>query len=437
MTPPSRPPTLLMIAPWLPRLSETFVSGEILALRRQGVTVLAASVHQPEMTWRETELAALAAEAIPVYGPGWPRLLGDALGELFRHPESAADTLILALGDARRTPGLNGLQRMKVLWQALAGLALARRIRPARVEHLHAHMAHVPTTIAMYAARQLGIAFSFTGHAADITRDRALLAEKLERAAFVRCISFWHRRFYREIVARPDSDYPVVRCGVDTTRFAPDSGDRRTVARSVPLLILGVGRLVPKKGFDLLLKALAALSPSLPPWRCRLVGEGPELPNLIELARRFGLGGRVSFTGALANPEVAQELHRADLFILPCRTAADGDRDGIPVVLMEAMATGVCAISGDLPTIRELIHDRKHGRLVPPDDQAALARILAELLTDHRQRQELASQGRRWVEEEFSLELNTRRLLAALGTTGRTPLHPHAGCHYPPTGASP
>ncbi len=428
MTPTPRRLSLLLIAPWLPRLSETFVSRELFALRRLGLTVLAASVHRPEPAWQEPELAALAAEAVPVYGRGWPRLLADALAEFFRHPSTAAGTLALAIGDARRASTLSGRQRLKVLWQALAGLALARRVRPAGVGHLHAHMAHVPTTIAMYTARQLGIAFSFTGHAADIFRDRALLAEKLDRAAFVRCISYWHRRFYQDIVPRPDGDYPVVRCGVDTADFAPEPASHIFATGTLSLLLLGVGRLVPKKGFDLLLQALAELPPSLPSWHCRLVGDGPELLNLAEQSKRLGLSDRVSFTGALANPAVAWELRRADLFILPCRTAADGDRDGIPVVLMEAMATGVCAVSGDLPTIRELICDRKNGRLVPPDDPAALAWALAELIADHRQRRELARQGRRRVEEEFSLESNARRLLAALDAGGSL---------RPPTGTQP
>jgi colanic acid/amylovoran biosynthesis glycosyltransferase len=409
-----QPPQVLFIAPWLPKLSETFVYRELFGLRDSGVSVLGASVHAPELVWDEPRLQALAGEVAPVYGPGPLRLLLDAALETLGHPVSALRTGMMALGDAVRGRDISGLGRVKVLWQALAGLALARRIRGrGGVGHIHAHMAHVATTIAMYAAGQLGVGFSFTGHAADIFRDRSLLAEKLRRAAFVSCISRWHRAFYKAIVDRTDGEYPVIRCGVDVSEFAPSHDSPAGVLSERPL-ILAVGRLVPKKGFDLLLRAVAAIRDQGLQMTCCIVGDGPEREALHRLAADLDLGDVLTFLDSRPNSEVREHLRQAAIFVLPCRTDASGDKDGIPVVLMEAMACGVCAISGDLPTIRELIDHRKNGFLVPPDDVPALAHCLEELLADPDLRKHITARGRLRIQEEFALDVNVGRLRSAL-----------------------
>lgn len=402
----NRKPTLLFIAPWLPKLSETFVYKEVLGLRAAGLTVATASVHAPGSAWSRPELRAMAETALPVYGPGALALLGAALREAARHPAAALDTLTLVARDAVSARDIKPAGRLKVLWQGLAGLALAARLRGQEPDHIHAHMAHVSTTIAMYAARQIGCGFSFSGHAADLFRDRALLAEKLGRADFVRCISVWHRLFYQAIVPRPDADYPVVRCGVAMT--APRREARRPPGN--PPLLLGVGRLVPKKGFDLLLRAVARVIADGQPCRCRIIGDGPELPRLEALTRELGLEDCVELAGSRDNAEILDTLPQADLFVLPCRTDASGDKDGIPVVLMEAMAAGVCALSGDLETIRELIVDGENGMLAPPDDAAGLASRIAMLLSDDAMRVRLADAGQRQVAREFELDLNVRRM---------------------------
>ena len=417
----SRSFPILFIAPWLPKLSETFVYRELFGLRDSGVAVLGASVHAPEQVWDEPRLRALARDVVPVYGSGPLRLLLDATLETLGHPVSALRTGMTALGDAVRDEDISGLGRVKVLWQGLAGLALARRIRVrGGVGHIHAHMAHVATTIAMYAAGQLGVGFSFTGHAADIFRDRSLLAEKLRRAAFVSCISRWHREFYKNIVDRPDRpdlEYPVIRCGVDVSEFAPPT-DTAPGVSSEPPLILAVGRLVPKKGFDLLLRALAAVRGQGLALSCRIVGDGPEREALHRLAADLDLADVVTFLGSRPNSEVREQLCQAAIFVLPCRTDASGDKDGIPVVLMEAMACGVCAVSGDLPTIRELIDHRENGLLVPPDDVPALAHCLEELLADPNPRTTIAARGRLRIQEEFALDVNVGRLRNALELVG-------------------
>jgi colanic acid/amylovoran biosynthesis glycosyltransferase len=411
---------LLYVAGTVPKLSETFVYREILELRARGVEVRVASVHAPERRLGDSRLDALAAEVIPIYSAGWARLLRDAGSEVMRRPVRGTRTLLLALRDALLAQDIGGVRRPKVLWQAVAGLALAQRCRGEGVRHIHAHMAHVPTTIAMYAARQLRAPFSFTGHANDLFPNRALLKEKLERAAFAASISHWHREFYLSVAPGRRLELPVVRCGVEMAPRVP----RR---ESPEFTIIGVGRLIAKKGFDVLLGAVAELRRQRPEVRvrCQIIGEGPEGPRLREIVRAKGLQEVVDLAGPMANSEVLRALEHADLFVLPCKQDKAGDRDGIPVVLMEAMARGVCVISGDLPTIRELVKHGETGLLAPPEDEGALSAAIQALIDDPGLRQRLAEKGRAWVDEEFSARVNIDRLLDAFVVAGKD-AHPCA-----------
>jgi glycosyltransferase involved in cell wall biosynthesis len=275
-------------------------------------------------------------------------------------------------------------------------------------------MAHVPTTIAMYAAMQLGISFSFTGHANDIFPNRTLLKEKLERAAFANCISHWHRAFFQGIVDRPDADYPIVRCGVDTGEYEatkPPAGDR--------LEVLSVGRLVEKKGFDVLIKAAGEIAQAGDVlMRVTIAGGGPEEDALKALVKSLPATAEVVMLGETDNDRVMELMAQADVFALPCRVAESGDRDGIPVVLMEAMARGRCVISGDIETIRELVEDGISGVMIPPGDQEALEKVLIELANNRIQVDILGKAARQRIEEEFDLMLNANRIKDALAARG-------------------
>lgn len=374
-------------------------------MRARGISVTVASVHSPERDLGERTLDQLAAEAVPVYGNGFVRLLVDAFVEIVEHPLRAAATVGLAIRDFVMGHGSPSAWRFKLFGQATAALALARRVRARGITHIHAHMAHVPTTIAMYAAVQLGILFSFTGHASDLFVRKTLLREKLRRASFAACISHWHRRVYLRECYLPDEQLPIVRCGV---AIPGDWG--RTGLGNVPLL-MGVGRLVPKKGFDVLVAALAGLCDQ--GWECDIVGDGPEKERLAALVSEFGLDRRIRLCGALPHAEVVRRVAKCDWFVLPCCVAGDGDQDGIPVVLMEAMAAGVPVISGNLPAIRELVRHEETGLLVPPGDVEALRATVASALRSVALRHRLGEQGRRWVMEEFSQEVNTQRLIDA------------------------
>lgn len=401
--------TVLYIAAQFPKRSETFVYREVLALRARGLTVPVAAVRPSVDTLESPDLRSLQSETIPVYGSGTAALLKDTLAELFTRPLRSLNTLSLGIRDAvfQRDAGCPG-SRLKILIQSLASLALARRIRPHAPALLHAHMAHVPATFAMYTARQLAIPFSFTGHAADLFRDRSLLNAKLKRAAFVHCISNWHQEFYQSLRPRPDADYPVIRCGVDPEEFQPHAP-----ANEIPH-ILAVGRFVAKKGFDLLLDALADPALTALPWRLTLVGDGPEHNSLLARAASHPARKHIDMPGALSNDEVRRLMSHADMFVLPCRIDPQGDRDGIPVVLMEAMTAGTAVISGDIPSIRELVHSGSNGILVPPGDLKKLTEALIQLCTSSALRDKFVQQARITVKHEFSQRVNAKRILTNL-----------------------
>lgn len=396
------------VAAVFPRVSETFVYREVRGLRKRGWSVTAVSLNPAEAV---KELEDLERDRVVVYGREIRSTLLGAARELFAHPIRSAATLGTAIGDAI-WPGerLSVSGRLKLPMQAIAGMGLARRLRQRGVRHVHCHFAHAPTSVGMYAAMQMGIPFSFTGHANDIFQRRAILKTKLRRARFVACISRWHQSFYNTKCADMVNKYEVIRCGVEAgeaKELSPGDGQLR---------ILTVCRLVEKKGIDTLIGAAAELNRRGIHLRLTIAGEGPDRQRLEKLAAELGCGQWLAWLGAVANSRVFSLLKEADVLALPCREDSRGDRDGIPVVLMEAMASGTPVVAGNLPAIGELVEDGVSGLLVEGNKPAALADKLAMLWANPDLSGRLAEEGRRRIATEFSLgttlDLLERRFVA-------------------------
>lgn len=385
---------ILYVAARFPALSETFVYRELLGLRARGLRVLAASVHRPDRPAADPGLTALAQEALVVYS--LRTMLAVPIVLLCRPA-----LVVVAVRDAVTSDHASLRSRAKHAVQAIMGLAAGWRLRGHAIGAVHAHMAHVPATVALYIARVLGARFSFTGHASDLFVQRAALAFKLREADFTACISHWHRDFYATVTPLTPDRLPLVRCSV-----APPAGV--VAPRSE---IVTVARLVAKKGIDLLIEAFARAAPER--WTLRIIGGGPEDARLKRLAAGLGLADRIIFEGARPHADCLAAIAAGGIFVLPCRTAANGDRDGIPVVLMEAMASGRPVIAGDLPPIRELVRSGETGLLVPPDDVAALADGIAALTADPALRDRLGHAARGFVAAEFADDINLDRLTTA------------------------
>jgi glycosyltransferase involved in cell wall biosynthesis/GT2 family glycosyltransferase len=391
------------IAGEFPRLSETFVYREVRGLRNRRWNVSAVTLNPVEKSGGE--LDDLIADRITLYGVRMRDTLQSAAREAARHPIQFAITMGTAIRDAidpkERFPVKS---RLKLPMQALAAVGLAGQLRERKIRHIHCHFAHAPTTIGMYAAMQLKIPFSFTGHANDIFQRRAILKLKLRRSAFVSCISKWHQSFFNSKYPDRTGKYEVIRCGVEP-------GEAREFSRNGEALrILTVCRLVEKKGIDTLIAAAAELKGRGVPIRLTIAGDGEDRERLKKTAGDLHCGDWLVWLGEVSNSRVPALMKQADVFALPCRQDSKGDRDGIPVALMEAMAAGTPVVAGDLPAIGELVSDGVSGMLVESGNAQQLALTLATLKENVDLRRKLAAGGRKKIETEFSLETTLNRL---------------------------
>lgn len=403
MVPLSYP--LAYLAPELPALSATFVYEELLALERRGYPVLPLSVHPPGAMAKGQD--SLSARCITVYdAPKWLVALA-GLGGMFAMPgfRKAAGWLFEDI----REVGLSATA-IKLVFQFLAGVKMAGALRRNGVRHLHIHFAHVPTQIGMYAAAMAGIPFSVMAHANDIFERGLLLKQKAERSRMFLTISE-HNLAYLRSLGLPEEKLAVVRCGVS---FEPPASWPKAVDK--PLYRIGtLGRLVEKKGVDVLLEAVSGL----PGVQLSIAGDGPLLGELKTKAAALGLESSVEFVGSLSHRDVASWLAGLAVFALACKQDRNGDMDGIPVVLMEAMSQGVPVISTRLSGIPELVIDYKTGLLAEPGDALDLRAKLSVLLGSAELRNVLARAAADHVREEFGQAVNIERLL----THFAVPLH--------------
>lgn len=290
-------------------------------------------------------------------------------------------------------------RRVRAIGHFAVACGWAGSLRGQRIERIHSQWIHSCGTVGMYGAWMLGVPFSFTGHAADLYRDRVALRDKIRRADRICCISEFHRRFYLAEGARPEQ-LVIVYCGIDTSHFSP-----RPRAADGVLRIRASGRLVGKKGFADLITACGRLRDRGIRFDCVIAGSGPLEAELRTQVERLGLASVVSLTGEALKQELIPEfMHGGDVYCLPCTWAADGDVDGLPQMLMEAMACGLPAVSTNLVGIPDLIKDGETGLLVEPGDVEALAGALARLAEDPALRRRLAVAGRARVVEVFDLD---------------------------------
>lgn len=386
-----------------PCWSETFIVREIDELIRLGVDVRIVSLKHPVEKMVQNDAQALLDRVVyPL--TGW-RGFASALAHCLRHPLRELATVGQLIRGLGRHPEVLA-KSIVVWWRTLALLATVRDMAP---DHLHAHWATYPSTSAMIAARRLGKPFSFTAHAHDIFLEDHLIAEKMRRAAFGVTISEYNRRYLADKVSPRALDcMRIVHCGVRPAGFAFAPDDRE------PGLILAVGRLDEIKGFRHLVDACEVLAQRGVAFECRIIGEGPLRGELEARIAAAGLSGRVSLLGARKQEEVRDALSRASLFVLPSVVTSRGDRDGIPVALMEAMAVGLPVVSTRVSGIPELVIHGESGLLADPGDARGLADCVQQLIADPVAARRMAEQARRTVEREFDVATEASKLLAAI-----------------------
>ena len=408
-------PSVAVVLKGYPRLSETFIAQELLALERRGFRLRLISLRHPTDRKRHPINDEIAAPVsyLPEY--------------LYQEPLR----VLRGWRRARRLPGYRRIWEVfrRDLWRDRTpnrirrfgqACVLAAEL-PADVERLYAHFLHTPASVARYAAGMRGLPWSGSAHAKDIwILPDWEKREKLAEADWLVTCTAYGAEHLRALAPDPGR-VSLVYHGLDLERFAPAptptsaptsaadtekaahpaaERDGRTTATAVRLL--SVGRLVEKKGYDDLLAALAGLPDDLH-WQLTHIGGGPLARPLSERAESLGLGGRISWLGPQSQQEVLAQYRQADLFVLASKVAESGDRDGLPNVLMEAQSQGLACLSTAVAAIPELIEDGTSGTLVPPEDPKALADALARLIAAPALRARLGRAGEMRVRRDFDM----------------------------------
>ncbi len=397
------------------------VRNEIPGLLREGVSLDMVSVsRRAEPTAREREsLGRWADEIHYLYPMGFFRAVWSLAAVVFVFRGRFFRALWGTICCPAATPG----ERMRVLYCFLPAACLAMYWRDKRIGHIHAQRAHTAATVAMHAAVLLGVGFSFTGHDHNIFVHRVGLLGKIRRARFIVCISEYHRRVYLALGADPRRLQVVYR-GIDPQHFAVPA-DRSTVTAKPPRII-AVGRLVEKKGFDHLIDACDLLRERGVDFRCIIAGSGPWLNRLIMQVANRNLNKLVRITGeSVSREELPRLLQSATVFALPCVRDRKGDMDGLPRVLIEAMAARLPVVSTRLVGIPDLVRHRLNGSLVASGNTTELADELQRMLVDSDLRNHLATEAEWFARAYFDREESVRRLkrlfLWAASTPGNGP----------------
>ncbi len=401
----NEPITLAYLAPEIPALSATFVYKEMLALEKLGYKIIPLSVHAPGNPAREESLTAMKERAHYLYQKGWGALAKENLRWAFQSPGRYLRVLATALGDSLETGLLNRVG-LGLIYRFFVGALVASILKKENCKHLHAHFAHVPTDIAMYASALSGIPFSFTSHANDLFEHSWLLAKKARRARKAVTISDFNRKFLTERGA-PAEKVDVIHCGIDVESF----GESAEKSVSNPVRIGSLGRLVEKKGFDVLIRSCKFLQDSGLAFQLEIAGNGPLEEELKTLTRELGLENEIRFIGPIAHDQVFGWLKDLDLFALAAKKDRNNDMDGIPVALMEAMQAGTPAISTRVSGIPELIENERTGLLVEPNQPEKFAEAILNIVRDEALRKTVVQGGREKIRAEFNLQTNTDKLI--------------------------
>jgi glycosyltransferase involved in cell wall biosynthesis len=390
---PSSEPRVGYVLKRYPRYSETFVVNEILAHERAGLRVEIFALRPPNDTHFQDAISRVRAPV--TYLP----CVGVKAADFWQEIEDASRVvpgLLPALEAARGEEAIEVFQ----------AIALAREAVGRGLTHLHAHFATSATTVARLAARFAGLPYTFTAHAKDIFHESVRhedLARKLADAASVVTVSDFNLQFLRETYGRAAAGVVRVYNGLDLAQFPfePPAGRRPR--------IVSVGRLVEKKGFGDLIEACALLRARGLDFDCAIVGAGPLETELRAQIAQLNLETVVELSGPRPQREVKRLVQDACAFAAPCVVGEDGNRDGLPTVLLEAMALGTPCVSTDVTGIPEIMRDGETGLLAPQHDAGALADSLARLLTSPQLANGLAKRARRLIEAEFDIERNAAR----------------------------
>jgi glycosyltransferase involved in cell wall biosynthesis len=405
--PTFRVPVLGMILKGYPRISETFISNEILLLEKLGFAIHLFSMRRPRENFSHESVKKIRAKVD--YLPETllkplPRLLYHNLFLAAKNPGVYAGALKAAYRRFLRT------HKSATIKHLLQAGYLAHRFLPASgVTHLHAHFAHSPTSVAMFTSHLTGLPFSFTAHAKDIyTSNPRQIREKIGLARFVVTCTEYNRKHLRELSDGYATPIHRNYHGIDIKLFSDKNEIPKIPVQ--PYQILTIARLTAKKGLPTIYQALRILCDQGISLHHTHIGGGEDREKIISLIKDLGLESVTQLVGTQPHQLVLEHYKKADLFVLGCKVASNGDRDGIPNVLLESMAMGVPVVVTDISAIPELVEDSKTGLLVPPGQPDKLAEAMLRLLTDGKLRNRVIAAGKQRVVRKFDNRQLTQEL---------------------------
>jgi colanic acid/amylovoran biosynthesis glycosyltransferase len=387
-----------------PEPTQTFIHRELVEMERLGGRVQLLAGPRRPCSGQPPALSPITERAHFLGAP--PRWLLHGLLAAARRPRRTAE----ALSWMARKPHRSALHRLRACTMVLAAMAAAERIDRTQIRYVHAHFASYPTELAMALGRLLGVPWGSTFHATDIWRDANLLPEKLAEASIVITCTAHNASHLQRLAPAHARKVNIVPHGLDFDLIGP--APPLPIER--PVRWIAVGRLVPKKGFSHLIEAAAALKARGRQIAIEIVGDGPERDALQQAVRARALGQTVTFAGQLGNAEVLRRVRRSFGLVAPCVRDARGDLDGIPNVILEAMALGRPVVASALSGIPEVVRDGDTGALVAPGDSAALAAALDRLGRAPELAAAIGQRGRALVQSQFDVHVNTARMLARI-----------------------
>jgi glycosyltransferase involved in cell wall biosynthesis len=393
-----------------PHLPETFILREMMALERLGwrVELYPLILQRQELVHPEARLWLARAHSVPWLS--W-QLLRANLREIATHPGRYVSLWGRTFLENFRSPKF--LVRALLLFPR--AVWMAGSFMSEGIEHIHAHYATHPALVAWLIHRLTGIPYSVAVHAHDIYVEKPMLATKLRDAAFIASISEFNREYLVRAVGPWVRDKTtIVRCGIDPAYYglSEEAFDRDR------LEILSVGSLQPYKGFSFLIEACAILRERKIPFRCRIIGGGNLRAGLDKSVKEKGLVEIVQLLGPRTQDEVSLLLRTGNCYVQPSIVTSTGKMEGIPVAVMEAMASAVPVIATSLSGLPELVENGRTGWLVPPGDSALLADALCEVYAQPAEARRRAALGRQRVQQEFDLTSNARKLAALFAHGG-------------------
>lgn len=430
---PAERPFIAYAVQRFPALRTTFIRREVEALRARGLPIEVCSMRPADIAEVRSEREAAEHLRTTHYLPAQPAgvvSLAANVSVSLRHPWAALRSWGLLAAD----PGAPGIgRRARVALQIWRGAVMARQLQClGRCEHVHAQFADGAATTAMVCARLLGVPFSFTSHTSF---DPPALKQKLLEASFVASISEYDRQRLIKVAGADIAErIHIVRCGVPLEQWPI----RTTIPKNSPQRIVSVGALVETKGHDDLIRACGVLRDRGRNVLCEIIGAGPLEGELRRLIVELGLVDQVCLAGPLPQQAVRERLYSADLFVLACKPARNGDTEGVPVSLMEAMAAGVPVVSCRVSGVPELLDDGRCGGLVTPADPRQLAAAVDSRLFGDGDHAATLAAARNRIEIFYSQTEEAKRLAklfsACVTTNGSAPGNPERSDEAPEQG---